>query len=708
MKKMKKMIIFLLFMAGIILLTSNTVNASSSDLFLNHLDFVAQINEDGSMDVTEKWNIKINETNTLYKTFEIDKTKYSNITNVTVTDITSSKNQLLTKSKEWKYHLPKGTYFGGLNEDGLFEIAWGVGLDNSSARRSYTISYKVEDAISKYSDYAELYWQFVGEDFEIDAENITGAILLPDYANSTDNIKVWGHTEDLNGEIYATDTNKIEFNIDDFQAGRYVEIRTLFPTEMITYASRVENTPRLEEVINEETQWANEANARREMKKMVKRVIAIIVNIIFVILIILGIKSIIKNIRKIKESKKLKPSQEPQYYREMPREDSTPAEALSLYYQKAGEFNNSNHIGRIFSATLLDLSLKKIIDFEENGKIIKIKILKKITEELENSKDEKIIYEFLKDACKNNQYEITTKELEKYIKKEQTKVIKLKENIDKNTEEALYQKELADKKGKEEHTKISNHIAVYSAILFFLIIAVVFLIVLIGPSVLIGIITYMIVVIIQLIVLSILLKRTNILTQKGMDEYAKWKGLKKYMEDFSMLDRREIPEIVIWENFLVYATVFGIADKVLKQLKAVYPNINEELDINTYSYMHLMMNTNFSNSFSSAISSSMSSAYSSATGGGGGFSGGGRRPDGGRRRRRRKITPPLLKQKIGKEKNMEQDKTDKLYELINNIPVTEQNIEIIKEIKKDLARKRLYICFKKNRNFRKKKRKKST
>lgn len=34
---------------------------------------------------------------------------------------------------------------------------------------------------------------------------------------------------------------------------------------------------------------------------------------------------------------------------------------------------------------------------------------------------------------------------------------------------------------------------------------------------------------------------------------------------------------------------------------------------------------------------------------------------------------------------MEQNKTDKLYELINNIPVTEDNMELIKEIKGDLA-----------------------
>ncbi len=287
---------------------------------------------------------------------------------------------------------------------------------------------------------------------------------------------------------------------------------------------------------------------------------------------------------------------------------------------------------------MLDLSLKKIIDFQVNDKLITIKILENSPKDLETEKDEKAIFEFLKKACQHNgnPNEITTKKLEKYIKRSGSKVIGLKEEIDKNTEEALYQKELADKKGKQEKTNITAFailsllLLIFSIILFGILIATKD----VNPM---GMIPFMISTGIQLIVFAILVTKTNVLTQKGTDENAKWKGLKKYMEDFSMLDKREIPEIVIWEKFLVYATVFGIADKVLKQLKIVYPNITEQMNVNTYGYMYLMMNTNFSNSFSHAITNSMSSAYSSATGGGGGFSGGGRWPDGGRRWRWRKI-----------------------------------------------------------------------
>lgn len=148
-----------------------------------------------------------------------------------------------------------------------------------------------------------------------------------------------------------------------------------------------------------------------------------------------------------------------------------------------------------------------------------------------------------------------------------------------------------------------------------------------GKVILLGFISLIVCSIFRCIALNQYKKKLNPFTEQGLNEQEMWKGLKKYMEEFSMLDKREVPEITIWEEFLVYATVFGIADKVLKQLKIVYKELGETFDVDTYGYMYLMMNTNFSSSFSSAMDSAFSSAYSSTyssgSGGGGGFSGGG-------------------------------------------------------------------------------------
>lgn len=603
--------------------------ASSSDLFLNLLQFEAQIQEDGSMLVTEYWDIDIEDTNTLYKTFKLDNSRYSTITDVTVTDITNGQNQPFRKIDQEMYHVTKNCYYGLVNKNGMFEIAWGVGLDNSSATKEYKIQYTVEDAIAKYQDKAELYWQFVGEDFEVNAQKVVGTITLPQSATSKDEIRVWGHTEDLNGEIYVVDSNTIEFEVDGRNAGNFIEVRTLFPTEMITSTNRGANKERLQEVIQEETVWAEEANQKRQMRQNIRNGIAIIEGVIAILLCIVLIKAIRKKLKKAKGLKKIEPTQEIMYFREMPREDATPAEALYLLKKQTMPFI-STEIGKIFSATLLDLSLKKCISFEvvknEKGKEEIYLDLKEGTT-VTLTKEEGVILKFLIEAF-DGKDKITVKELERYIQKSQTKVVKLKDDIDKWVPSRLQELELQDKKEKEEYAKYNSQFGGNVVGLIFSILIGVITAMELTPLVLIAVIPLVILEIIHLGVISHVQSKINVFTQKGVDEIEKWKGLKKYMEEFSMLDKKELPEIVLWEKFLVYATVFGIAQKVLKQLKIVYPNIEEMAEINNYTYLYFMMHTNFSTSFSNAVSTSMSSSYSSATGGGGGFSGGG---GGGRR-----------------------------------------------------------------------------
>lgn len=621
----KKLIFFLLLFILFIILGNITSNASS-DLFLNYLTFDVNVNTDGSMDVTETWDIDIEDTNTLFKTFKTDSTKYSDISNVKVVETTNGINRPFREINTIMYHVTENCYYGKINSDGNFEIAWGVGMDNSSGDRKYQITYTVEDAIAKYNDYAELYWQFVGDDFEIDARSVSGTITLPQSAVSKDEIKVWGHTEDLNGEIYTTNLNTIQFNLDGFNSGRYVEIRTLFPTEMITSSARTKNVDILDSVIEEETVWANEANAKRARRDTINIVIIVVAYSIALLVSILCIRKAIKIYNEQKGNRAYVPEQELKYFRELPRQDATPAQAVKVLYIKI----LPNILGRIVSATLLDLNLKRYIDF----KIEKEKKKEKITIEIlnENSsdlpKDEKIIFDFLKDACEGNN-QITVKEFKKYIEKvPPSKIQGFKNNVDLRTKEELISLGIHDKEQEKIYKKYSSSTSLFITILFFTIFIAAIMIsevntIVIGASAIVIIST-----IISMIMVGKAKKKVNIYTQKGVDEREKWKGLIKYMEDFSMLDEKEVPDIVLWEHFLVYATAFGIAEKVLKQLKVVYPDLEQNLDVNTYTYMHIMLHTNFSSSFSNAISTSMSSAYSSATGGGGGFSGGG---GGGRR-----------------------------------------------------------------------------
>lgn len=619
MKNTRKILYTIIF--AIAFLFIGTVKSNAGTLNLNNLDFDVQINNDGSMDVTETWDISISQTNTLYKSFKTDTSKYSDITDVTVKEITNGQNNNFTKTDEWAYHVTKNYYYGTENEDGDFEIGWGVGIDNSRGTRKYEISYTVKDAITKYNDYSELYWQFVGKDFEISADKITGTIYLPSNVTNQEDIKVWGHTEDLNGTIYATDTNKIEFELNNFRSGRYVEVRTLFPTELIISSGRTKNKEILQTVIKEETKWADQANARRERQEWINKYLPIILFIgiilINIILIIVYVKKIIKYSKKLKELKKYESTTKLEYYRDLPDENSTPGEAMKILNMNINAFTSSN-FGKVFSAIMLDLALKGYLEIkqEKNSKgkeNINIYVLKQVSDGLKPS--EARIMTFVKDAAKGKEV-ITLKELEKYIEEHPTKI----QNLLKGTYDAvnnqLIKEQIIDSEIQKEYKK-------YKDIQMSYIVAIIFLFFFTWIAFAIPLIIFTI----DAIMCGKIAKKLNVLTQKGVDMQEQWKGLKKYMEDFSMLDRREVPELVIWEKYLVYATVFGVAEKVIKQLKIVYPNFEEITSgVNTYTYMNIMMHTNFSSSFSNTISRSIASAtYSSGSGGGGGFSGGGGR-----------------------------------------------------------------------------------
>ena len=348
----KKLLTTLITIIFLLLLGGPKVQAT---LKLNHLDFEVTLKDDGSMDVTETWDIHISETNTLYKTIDIDKKKYNSITNFSVKEITAGKNNYFTKSYSWQYHLPKNYYFGGINHDGQYEISWGVGLDNSSDTRTYEINYTVLGAVHKYGDCSELYWQFLGNKFEVPAKKITGTIKLPGYVTDKKEIKVWGHTEDLNGEIFAVDGNTVKFELEKYRAKRFVEIRLAMPTYIFGNLNVTDDENRLEEMIKEETQWANEANEQREKKqKIAKKILGAEIGVVG-ILSLLFIRKIREYYRKLKDTKTIKANRQLDYYRELPDDTATPSEAMFLMNKYI------INMSRAFSSTLLNLALKKYI-----------------------------------------------------------------------------------------------------------------------------------------------------------------------------------------------------------------------------------------------------------------------------------------------------------------------------------------------------------
>lgn len=622
--KLRKLLTMFVIIIALVLLGETK---SQAGLYLKSLDFDARLNEDGSMDVVETWDINVSETNTLYKTFNKDSSKYSSLTNFSVKEITGGMNKNFARSNTWEYHLPKDYYFGGTNNEGKYEISWGVSI-NSSSRKQYKISYTVNDAVHKYADCAELYWQFVGSDFEVSADSITGTITLPTNVASKEDIRVWGHTKYLNGEINVTKLDTVEFTVNNYQSGNYVEVRLAMPTYLLGEAQIKSNTNKLDSIIAEETKWANEANARRDRRNKNFKLLILATILVNTSIGIMFSKKIKKNKQFLEKNPNILPEQQLEYYRELPDKEETPLEAVFIL--KTGY--KQSCLPNVFSATILNFALKGYIKIEQEGKTIKILLNKIKTDELTG--DEKKVLEILRAASNNN--ELTMAELEKYIKNYPSKLMNLNSTFEKVS------KTQASEKGKFDTNRFNKQIVYaeknvgYIFILIIIIIASIFTIGYAYKNVqgmlitctIISLAFFIVVTIINLILNIKITTSFNGFTQKGINEQEQWKAFKKYMEDFSYLNEKEVPELVLWEKYLVYATAFGIAGKVLKQLKVKYPELNNQDTISNMVLFNAMynangLNANFINSISTSTSRMYSSTYSSGTGGGGGFSGGG-------------------------------------------------------------------------------------
>lgn len=128
------------------------------------------------------------------------------------------------------------------------------------------------------------------------------------------------------------------------------------------------------------------------------------------------------------------------------------------------------------------------------------------------------------------------------------------------------------------------------------------------------------------IFLRIRSRKFVLLTQFGETEYEKWRGLYNFLNSDTLIKERTYIELPIWEKYLVYATAFGISEKVSKAISINCPEAvqkQSEMLVNP-SYRSRHFHTS-SRSIRSAVRTSSRTARSGGYGGfgGGGYGGGG-------------------------------------------------------------------------------------
>ena len=121
--------------------------------------------------------------------------------------------------------------------------------------------------------------------------------------------------------------------------------------------------------------------------------------------------------------------------------------------------------------------------------------------------------------------------------------------------------------------------------------------------------------------------RDGVLNEAGAEVYYLWTSFENMLREIARLDQAELESIVVWNRLLVYATLFGYADKVshlmkVHQIKVGNPDINLYVDYGWHGmfYHSTAQMSHYASIANTASTYSVSSGNGSS---GGGFSGGG-------------------------------------------------------------------------------------
>lgn len=464
----------------------------------------------------------------------------------------------------------------------------------SSNNSSFYMEYTIKDAVVVHDDVAELAWNLIGTGYTDNIDNMQAKVNLPGVDSD---IRVWLHGP-LNGEIKRLEGKIAQVDYNFVGANNPVSVRVMFNKDLVPTATKFSNVDGKTKILKYEEKQAKIAN---EQRNKIKRKLMIVKAITVIWYIILTISLIIFIIKK-KQNDKCEFDME--YLRDFPANYGP--EVLDYLINKS---LTDNTLG----ASILMLMEKKVIACEpiENDK--KNYILKKISNDESNlTESEKALLDLMFNLVGTGE-EVTLKEIKKYGSTE-SRARKFLSSYNK-------WKKAATNQGKTEKFFVTNNPAKTLPIILCVI---GFLITIINAGEETGFVLGYMAVVVGIIIL-IIVGSTKFRTKEGTLQYKKWMALKKFLEDFSTFDDKDLPEVPLWGKYLVYATVLGCANKLRKTMEVKLQNMDESVYSNYY-YYHYYFNDDFSHSINNAIPSAVSSSNSSiaaaSSSSGGGFGGG--------------------------------------------------------------------------------------
>jgi len=237
-----KLILLVVLLLTVVANWSTTALAAPT-IDIRQVDFSAEILSDGSMKVIEKRTIHFYDLSRGATIF------FSTADDIQFSDITVREDNLPYRQVEQLPTSEPGTY-ATKNHPDRVEIDWSYRAEDET--RVFILEYTAHNAVIVHTDTAELYYQFIGDDWTIPTGMVKINLNLPPGAEKSE-IKAWGHGAGA-GKVEINSPTEITWFVSHVPAGRFLEARLTFPPELVPGATRFSNREGLPKILREEKQ----------------------------------------------------------------------------------------------------------------------------------------------------------------------------------------------------------------------------------------------------------------------------------------------------------------------------------------------------------------------------------------------------------------------------------------------------------------------
>lgn len=548
------------------------VQAASNDL--HKIEMYITVNQDGSANIKESWNITVEEGTEVYK--QVNNMEGSSIHSLTVTEGETTFEAL----SDWDVDASREEkkYKSGIIQNGdNYELCFGVG---DYGEHTYTMQYTIDNFIFQYSDMYGMNSRLVNEDMNVKPDEVYVRVDSPLFTADT---KVYAFG--FEGDIHVLQEND-SYYIEAKSEGRvnYVNILSGFEGAEFTGGNTTYNSRTFADMVDEATEDSDYYENNNNNNTFSWFWIVLLLIAAAFLLVIIAI--VASTATKSSTGGKVPKMGEVDYFRDIPCNKN-----LFLFYfmaKRARLADQKTLQSGILAGILLRWIKDGYVTFVKEQK--RVLFSKKDTFQIHFNREpmtdnylERKLYDYFRQASGTNLI-LEDREFEKWCKRNYSKMEHWFEDIDSEMQRELKQL------GYVQYVPVTKK---------------------------------------MLFVFNYKTTETRY-TPAYEEEMAHVIGFKKFLMEFGSLNEKQVPEVVLWEEYLIFASILGIADKVEKQIGRLYPEFNEYSDIDifyttlaTRAFVGRGIHSMHNASQAAAARSDGGGGFSSLSGGGGSFSGGG-------------------------------------------------------------------------------------